>query len=81
MSALSVAAASGAVHTGARVAVPRALTDALRGLRLLLADPPPREREYCLHDEDGRPVGVIRSPAARPRVGRDAPAVYLRRRL
>ncbi|MDH4043084.1 MAG: hypothetical protein OEY20_08125 [Gemmatimonadota bacterium] len=79
MTALTVAATNGAVHTGACVAVPPALMNVLRGLRGLMADPAPREREYCLHDEGGRPVGVIHSPAGRPQVGRSAPAVYLRR--
>jgi hypothetical protein len=36
-------------------------------------------REYCLHDERGRPMGTIEAPAGRPVVGRDAPTVYLRR--
>ena len=77
MTALSVAL-TGAVHTGACVAVPRAVRLAAGRIGRLFAEPP-REREYCLHDEDGRPLGVIRAPAGRPGVGRDAPTVYLQR--
>ena len=78
MTALSVTA-NGAVHTGACLAVPRALSDALRSLHEFVRDVPAPEREYCLHDERGNPLGVIRAPASRPDVGPNAPAVYLRR--
>jgi len=77
MTALSIAL-TGPVHTGACIAIPRALVSAAGRLGGLFREPP-REREYCLHDEGGRPVGVIRAPAGRPKVGRDAPTVYLRR--
>jgi hypothetical protein len=78
MSVLSVAA-NGAVHTGACLVVPRAISDALRTLHGFLRDAAPPEKEYCLHDERGHPVGVIRAPDGRPRVGPHAPAVYLQR--
>jgi hypothetical protein len=78
MIALSLAA-SGVVHTGACLAVPRALSDALLSLHGFLREAPPREKEYCLHDEGGHPLGVIRAPAGRPAVGPNAPSVYLRR--
>jgi len=77
MTALS-AAITGAVHTGACLAVPRALVAAAGRIRGMLMEPV-REREYCLHDEDGHALGVIRAPHGRPRVGREAPTVYLRR--
>jgi len=79
MTALS-AAMTGAVHTGACIAVPHAVKRAAGRLRRLLREPPP-EREYCLHGEDGQPLGVIRAPSRRPSVGREAPTVYLRRDL
>lgn len=79
MTVVGVAATSESVHTGACVALPRALMEVVKGLRWLVQDPPPREREYCVHDEAGHPLGIVRSPAGRPRVGRDAPAVYLHR--
>jgi hypothetical protein len=78
MTALSLAA-NGAVHTGACLAVPRALSDALRCLHGFLRDAPAPEKEYCLHDEEGHPLGVIRAPEGRPEVGPNAPAVYLQR--
>jgi len=78
MTALSLAE-NGTVHTGACLAVPRALTDALLTLHGFLRDIPAREKEYCLHDEGGHPLGVIRAPAGRPEVGPNAPAVYLQR--
>ena len=78
MTALSISA-NGAVHTGACLAVPGVLSDALRSLHGFLRDPAPREKEYCLHDEGGHPVGVIRAPEGRPAVGPSAPSVYLRR--
>jgi hypothetical protein len=75
-----IATLTGAVHTGSCVAVPRALTKAAaRFAGLLRADSTPPEREYCLHDEEGHPLGVIRSPAGRPEVGHEAPSIYLRR--
>lgn len=78
MTVLTVAA-TGAVHTGACVAVPRAFVEALASLRELVRDRPTPEREYCLHDEDGNALGVIRFAAGRPTVGRSAPSVFLRR--
>jgi len=76
MTALS-ATLTGAVHTGACVAVPRSIIELAE--RLAGRFERPLEREYCLHDASGRPVGVIRATAGRPAVGRDAPTVYLRR--
>jgi len=76
MTALSLAM-TGAVHTGACIAVPRSLIE-LAG-RLAGKFDQPLTREYCLHDASGRPVGIIRAAAGRPAVGRDAPTVYLRR--
>jgi hypothetical protein len=69
---------NGGVHTGACAAVRRAVGPLASwlGKRQL---PERRERQYCLHDEDGRPVGVIRAPAERPSLGAHAPAVYLER--
>jgi len=80
MTVLSLAA-NGAVHTGACLAVPRAISDALLRLHGFLREAPAREKEYCLHDEEGHPVGVIRAPNGRPSVGPNAPAVYLQRPL
>jgi hypothetical protein len=77
MTALSTAL-TGPVHTGACLAIPRALVAAAGRISNMLRDSD-TEREYCLHDERGRPVGTIRAPAGRPAVGRDAPTVYLRR--
>jgi hypothetical protein len=77
MTALS-AALTGAVHTGACLAVPRALVAAAARVSGLFRHEAP-VREYCLHDERGRPVGTIEAPAGRPAAGRDAPTVYLRR--
>jgi len=74
------AALTGTVHTGACVAIPRALTDAAARIAgLLRAGHETPERDYCLHDQDGQPLGVIREPQGRPQVGREAPAIYLRR--
>lgn len=75
------AVAHGSVHTGDCLAVPRALSDALRCLHGFLQEAPAAEREYCLHDPEGQPVGVIRAPDGRPEVGPNAPAVYLQRPL
>lgn len=72
------AALTGAVHTGACLAVPRTLVVAAARISEFFQDEAP-VREYCLHDERGRPVGIIEAPAGRPEVGRDAPTVYLRR--
>jgi hypothetical protein len=80
MTVLSVTA-NDAVHTGACLAVPRALSDALRSLHGFLRNVSEPDREYCLHDENGNPVGVIRAPDGRPEVGPNAPAVYLQRPL
>lgn len=80
MSVLSLAD-HGGVHTGSCIAVPRAISDALLTLHGFLRHVPLRDKEYCLHDEDGHPVGVIRAPEGRPEVGPNAPAVYLRRPL
>jgi hypothetical protein len=77
MATLSIALAGG-IHTGACVAVPRAIALAAAGLGAMFPTVP-REREYCLHDEAGRPVGVIRAPAGRPTVGAHEPSVYLQR--
>jgi hypothetical protein len=44
-----------------------------------MLEEPGVDREYCLHDEGGNPVGTIRAPAGRPTVGHDAPTVYLHR--
>ena len=78
MTALSMAI-QGAVHTGACIAVPRAVAEAAVRLGDLFRTPR-SAREYCLHDGEGRPLGVIRGAAGRPAVGRYAPTVYLRRR-
>jgi hypothetical protein len=77
MTAMS-AALTGGVHTGACVAIPRRIVAAAARISALLKEQP-REREYCLHDERGRPLGIIEGAAGRPAVGRDAPTVYLRR--
>lgn len=77
MTVLSMAA-YGDVHTGACLAVPRAVSHALLRLHGFLREAP-REKEYCLHDEAGHPVGVIRAPNGRPKVGPNSPAVYLQR--
>lgn len=77
MTALSLAI-QGAVHTGSCLAVPRALAEA--ALRLGDVFRSARgAKEYCLHDREGRPLGVIRRAAGRPAVGRFAPTVYLSR--
>lgn len=77
MTAVSLAM-HGMIHTGACAAVPRALADvALRFGSLFIEEP--HDTEYCLHDEAGRPLGVIRGTAGRPRVGFAAPAVLLQR--
>lgn len=70
-------ALSGGVHTGACMAVPRAIARVRRSARARPAEP--AEHEYCLHDEDGNPLGIIRAPSRRPYVGPNAPSVYLRR--
>ena len=44
-------ALSGGVHTGACMAVPRAIARVRRSARARPAEP--TEHEYCLHDEDG----------------------------
>ncbi len=77
MAILGIALA-GEIHTGACVAVPRAIALAAAGLGAMFPAMP-REREYCLHDEEGRPVGVIRAPEGRPKVGANEPSVLLRR--
>lgn len=77
MTAASVAL-TGTVHTGACLAIPRSLVTVAGRIAGILREPA-REREYCLHDEYGRPLGIIPVPAGRPVVGRDAPTVYLRR--
>jgi hypothetical protein len=71
-------ALTGSVHTGSCLAIPRALAEIAARMSGFLQEER-REREYCLHDERGRPVGVIRCVPARPRVGRSAPSVYLHR--
>lgn len=77
MTALSAMAEVG-VHTGACVAIPRALADvALRFGALFQDEAFPKE--YCLHDQRGRPLGVIRGTSGRPRLGADAPTLYLQR--
>jgi hypothetical protein len=77
MTAIGVAL-TGAIHTGACAAIPRRLVAAAGRLPGVLKEQV-RERDYCLHDEGGHPLGVIRAPAGRPTIGHDAPTVYLRR--
>jgi hypothetical protein len=37
--------------------------------------------DYCLVDEQGTPVGTIAAAYTRPRLGKNAPTLYLRREL
>lgn len=39
----------------------------------------PVQRDYCLHDLAGRPLGTIAASVRRPEVGPAAPTLYLRR--
>ncbi|HXF94621.1 MAG TPA: hypothetical protein VNI61_00835 [Gemmatimonadales bacterium] len=50
-----------------------------KGRGMALERAPGTERAYCLHDPDGKPIGCIEAPEGRPRLGWDAPTVYLRR--
>jgi hypothetical protein len=75
-----ILALTGPVHTGSCVAIPRAVAALAARAGRRLAEPPVM-REYCLHDQRGRPVGVIRASDGRPRVGRFEPTVYLERRF
>jgi hypothetical protein len=62
------------LQSGRRAAVPRITQRAHAQAAGALND-------YCLFDEQGTPVGTIEAACTRPRLGKNAPTLYLQREL